>query len=170
MVLLREHMLMKGKGNSNNILCKEYDEMEYDYLSIDILKKYFHHEVSENTDTNYNVDNLVNDFIFLCFLIGNDFLPNMNCIEIGLGGLDKLLEIYYDLLKVEKEHLVLNKKINVHFLRKVYSKNYLKMKNIFLAIIFNKEKRNIIECNINLIQTCQKKKISLKKFYTILNV
>lgn len=131
MVLLREHMLMKGKGNSNNILCKEYDEMEYDYLSVDILKKYFHHEVSENTDTNYNVDNLVNDFIFLCFLIGNDFLPNMNCIEIGLGGLDKLLEIYYDLLKVEKEHLVLNKKINVHFLKSIFKKLSENEKHLF---------------------------------------
>lgn len=123
MLLLREHMLMKGKGNnSNNILFREYDEIEYDYLSIDILKKYFHQEVNTNTDTNYNVDNLINDFIFICFLIGNDFLPNMNCIEIGYGGLDKLLEYYYELLKTEKQHLVLNKKINIHFLKNLFKK------------------------------------------------
>jgi 5'-3' exonuclease len=132
MFLLREHMLMKNKG-SNTIVDKEYYEVEYDYLSIDILKTYFHQEVNSMTNTNYNMDNLINDFIFLCFLIGNDFLPNMNCIEIGLDGLDKLLKIYYGLLMTESKHLIVNNSINVSFLKNLFKSLSMKEDSLFKA-------------------------------------
>jgi 5'-3' exoribonuclease 2 len=122
MYLLRERMIMKNKGQSNNILAKEFKDIGFDYLSIDILKTYFHKDVNMRTDTNYNVNNLINDFIFLCFLIGNDFLPNINCIEIGLDGLNMLLKIYYELLKTEESHLVKNKRINFKFLKHLFKK------------------------------------------------
>ena len=38
--------------------------------------------------------NVVNDFILVCFLCGNDFLPNIPSINICEQGLAKLLEIY----------------------------------------------------------------------------
>jgi 5'-3' exonuclease len=36
----------------------------------------------------------INDFVFLCFFIGNDFLPQVPTIEVMKGGIDTMLNIY----------------------------------------------------------------------------
>mgnify|MGYP003682974165 CR=1 FL=1 len=42
----------------------------------------------------FNKNYVVNDFIFLCFLIGNDFLPQSPSIEVWNRGLDMIIKVY----------------------------------------------------------------------------
>ena len=42
----------------------------------------------------YNKETAVNDFIFLCFMVGNDFLPHIPSIEIIESGIELILEVY----------------------------------------------------------------------------
>jgi len=41
-----------------------------------------------------NYLNRVYDYIFLCFFLGNDFLPHFPAVNISTGGIDKLLTAY----------------------------------------------------------------------------
>jgi 5'-3' exonuclease len=49
----------------------------------------------------------INDFIFMCFMVGNDFLPHVKSLEIIEGGIDHMIDIYK---KVGKSygHLTIN--------------------------------------------------------------
>lgn len=42
----------------------------------------------------FNPKYAINDFIFLCFIVGNDFLPHIPSIEIIEHGLELILEVY----------------------------------------------------------------------------
>ena len=49
----------------------------------------------DNTDEiKLGAKNRVYDYIFLCFFLGNDFLPHFPAINIRTGGIDKILNAY----------------------------------------------------------------------------
>jgi 5'-3' exonuclease len=65
----------------------------------------------------YLYDNLcaINDFIFMCFMLGNDFIPHIPSIEILEGGIDVMLSIYKDTGKFYGHLTTFDKNNNVIF-------------------------------------------------------
>jgi len=55
--------------------------------------------------TTIQAKNRVYDYIFLCFFLGNDFLPHFPAINIRTGGIDKLLGAYKETLGNTEENL-----------------------------------------------------------------
>ena len=49
---------------------------------------------NENKMTTVQQNNRIYDYILICFMLGNDFLPHFPAINIRTGGIDKLLNAY----------------------------------------------------------------------------
>lgn len=47
----------------------------------------------ENDNNQFDPVSAVNDFIFICFMVGNDFLPHVPSLEIIEGGVDFMIDI-----------------------------------------------------------------------------
>ena len=114
--LLREAQEFDKRNSSN----------ELNYVSIDFMKDFIfrvlksiishknidlrisdneenieNNEESEDNEINLrdeNLDNVIKDFIFICYLLGNDFVPHLQSINIYDGGIDFILEKYSELL------------------------------------------------------------------------
>ena len=69
-------------------------------------------------------NNRIYDYIFLCFFLGNDFMPHFPSVNIRTGGVDKMLNAYKATIGGTNENLTDGKKI--------YWKNVRKLVN-FLA-------------------------------------
>ena len=113
--LLREAQEFDKKNSSN----------EYNYVSIDFMRNFIFGIISSIVDhknidfkemleevnekegeisndiqliSEENKNRIVKDFIFFCYLLGNDFVPHLQSINIYENGIDFLLEKYSDLL------------------------------------------------------------------------
>jgi len=97
------------------------DYIDYNYVEIAQL-----HKVIQNLNVN------TEDFIVICYLVGNDFLPGLLTTDIKKGGLDKILAAYEVVHKmyskeefknIIKIDLIDGKrtiKINHNFLREIF--------------------------------------------------
>ena len=93
--IFREQLKPRTRNTS---ACKRGSRRDdFDYLWINVLREYFEIEFSplrEKMGDRYNVEKIIDDFIFLCFFIGNDFLPRVFCMDIKIGNFDQLIEIF----------------------------------------------------------------------------
>lgn len=87
-------------SNYNIYLLRERTEyniecIKSDYIYLDILK--LKNQIIESIKPkNYllNDKNLINDYIFICFILGNDFIYHTPSINIRYNGLEPLLNTY----------------------------------------------------------------------------
>ena len=42
----------------------------------------------------FDLERIIDDFVFFCFFIGNDFLPSISALDISEGSLDTLIDFY----------------------------------------------------------------------------
>jgi 5'-3' exonuclease len=80
----------------------------FSYLSIDILRELIIEEMVQRlgSDRLYDSNALVNDFVFMCYFCGNDFIPNIPSISLKpqsnkiLSGIEIILNIYTDAMLI----------------------------------------------------------------------
>jgi 5'-3' exoribonuclease 2 len=52
-----------------------------------------------------DLERIIDDFIFLCFLVGNDFLPHIPALRITEGGIDCLMILYMQTVPKAQDYL-----------------------------------------------------------------
>lgn len=132
-------MLSLGTHKKNFYLLRDYNFGGFDYMYVNIGT--VREELSEITlrweGDGYDPKRAINDFILICFMCGNDFLPNIPSIEIMQEGLTTIIEVY----KTVGKHLTeMTIEGDVRFIPSEFQ--------IFLGTIAQYEK-DLIEAKLN---------------------
>ena len=111
--------------NCNNIyLLRESVQMgqnattaKLNFVSVDIMKDCviaeFNSYLKKEDEITLDKYNVIMDFIFVCYFLGNDFLPNIPSVDIRMyskelkNGIDLLIDVYIELFKVNKQYIIL---------------------------------------------------------------
>lgn len=94
-VILREELGFKARVSTATR--RSVAKNKYDFLYIGVLREYIQYEYSllkDKMGDRFDVERIIDDFIFLCFFIGNDFLPRVFCMDVKKGSFDKVIEIF----------------------------------------------------------------------------
>lgn len=113
--LLRENVLNKPRKGGPKINGETpTDALEFHLLHLCVVREYFDIEFKQlklnfgyvhrdilllsNTNFSYDLERVIDDFILMCFFVGNDFLPGLPSLEISDGGLNRMITIYKEIL------------------------------------------------------------------------
>ena len=66
---------------------------------------------NDSVATNDVERNKIDDYIFLCFMLGNDFMPHFPALNIRTHGMDRLMETYRSVLSCKNKNIVNDGKI-----------------------------------------------------------
>jgi 5'-3' exoribonuclease 2 len=76
----------------------EHPPKPYIWLHTNILREYLAVEMeTPKRRFKYDLERSLDDWVFMCFFVGNDFLPHLPSLEIRDQGIDLLISIWRDL-------------------------------------------------------------------------
>ncbi|XP_056100747.1 5'-3' exoribonuclease 2 isoform X3 [Rhinichthys klamathensis goyatoka] len=74
-------------------------EQEFIFIRLAVLREYLERELTmASLPFPFVFERSVDDWVFLCFFVGNDFLPHLPSLEIREGAIDRLVGIYKDVV------------------------------------------------------------------------
>lgn len=68
--------------------------------------------IKEEMTIPYDIHRVLDDFVMLCFFIGNDFLPRIFCFDIILGTLEALIDLFKQHLCQAEAYIIDDGEIN----------------------------------------------------------
>ena len=142
--------LALASKKENIYLMRETSQMEmeashfnegFSYLSIKILKKVINEEMIQRltSDKMWDIESIINDFVFLCYFCGNDFLPNIPSLSIKphnnkiINGIETIIDAYTTELININDNTIDNKYL-IQFNSSKISLNKQLLINIFTNI------------------------------------
>ena len=140
-------MLAIASNVSNIYLLREsvhfgkVDDDEYLLLDIDCLKRHLCNEIkSFISDVCVSDKQILTDYLFICFVIGNDFIPHLPPLHIGEGSIDFLLESYGTIISNSSKGLVsdsytVNLDLFALFLKQIYMEEDIMVKSFYKSYI-----------------------------------
>ena len=118
-LLLREKMSVVMAGRNKNKYRKakdmlDYDANDFEILELQALRQMLALQFRRFADIlpDFSLERIIDDFVFMCFAVGNDFLPHAPHLEIDGGALQLMMSTYIDLLEEWQGYIT--KKERIH--------------------------------------------------------
>eukprot|EP01028_Stygiella_incarcerata_P011835 TRINITY_DN691_c2_g1_i1.p1 TRINITY_DN691_c2_g1~~TRINITY_DN691_c2_g1_i1.p1 ORF type:complete len:1081 (+),score=295.81 TRINITY_DN691_c2_g1_i1:69-3311(+) len=96
-----------------------YIHKPFELLRVNVLREYLEMEMRvPGLPFEYDFERVIDDFVFMCFFVGNDFLPRLPTMDIREGAIDRLLELYRGMLPRMGGYLTKEGHMNYEAVRK----------------------------------------------------
>jgi 5'-3' exoribonuclease 1 len=99
--LLREEVKFGKKSKRSNVP----EEIRFYLLHLSLMREYLELEfaplkekLKESDKVSFDIEKIIDDWILMGFLVGNDFIPNLPNLHIANGALPVLYEAYMEVL------------------------------------------------------------------------
>lgn len=96
------------------ILIKKDSQKPFIWLHIPVLREYLAAELFvPRLPFPFDLERAIDDWVFMCFFCGNDFLPHLPCLDVRENSIDILLDIWKVVLPTLKTYMTRDGALNL---------------------------------------------------------
>ncbi|XP_050434790.1 5'-3' exoribonuclease 2 homolog isoform X2 [Adelges cooleyi] len=89
-------------------------DVQFIFVRLNVLREYLERELEmPNLPFEYEFERAIDDWVFMCFFVGNDFLPHLPSLEIRENAIDRLVALYKKTVYKTGGFLTLNGDVNL---------------------------------------------------------
>ena len=92
-------------------------DTEFIFIHLNRLRNYLREELTIPNQFEQDLERAIDDWVLMCFFVGNDFLPHIPSLEIHEGAIDRLVSIYKNTVETSKEYLTSSGTVNLKLLQ-----------------------------------------------------
>ncbi|KAL9874160.1 5'-3' exoribonuclease 1-like isoform 2-T3 [Glossina fuscipes fuscipes] len=116
-VVLREEVKFGKKSKRTSV-----EETRFFLLHLGLLREYLELEFNELKHyPSYDIAQLIDDWVLMGFMVGNDFIPHLPCLHISTNALPLLYKTYIKVYPTLKGNINENGKLNLERLEKYFA-------------------------------------------------
>lgn len=107
-------IIFKVKFDKNAKRAPSVDETKFYLLHLGLLRDYLELEFIELKPIltfEYDLEKIIDDWVFMCFMVGNDFLPHLPNLHINSNALPILYKVYKSVLPKLDGEFIFNMKL-----------------------------------------------------------
>ena len=87
--------------------------VSFQFVKLNVVREYLYLEFKDvKLPFPFDFERVIDDFVFFCFFVGNDFLPHLPSLHIREGAIDAIMAIYKYQLPALGDYLTCNGKID----------------------------------------------------------
>lgn len=102
------------------LLAKQDSEKPFLWLHVSVLREYLAVELSvPKLSFPFDLERAIDDWVFMCFFCGNDFLPHLPSLDVRENSIDILLDIWKVVLPNMKTYMTCDGKLNLESVEKL---------------------------------------------------
>ncbi|XP_065833405.1 5'-3' exoribonuclease 2-like [Oscarella lobularis] len=95
-------------------------EKEFIFIRLSVLREYLEKELRmDGLPFPFDLERAIDDWVFMCFFVGNDFLPHLPSLQIREGAIDRLVRLYKESLSQAGGFLTKNGIVNLKRVQKM---------------------------------------------------
>lgn len=83
------------------------------WLHVNVLREYLEVELSVRTSFQWDLERALDDWVFMCFFVGNDFLPHMPSLSVRDNGIDILVGCWKLVIGRARDYITCDGKLNL---------------------------------------------------------
>ena len=168
--LLRESIEF-GKPRDGVFLYMDIDQLKCN-LILDFKERFFISNKSVNAESMLTAtffNHLIDDYIFICFFLGNDFLPHILSLDLRYEGLDVIMDSYIKVYCSIQTNLIMDDSINTDFLN-LFLKDLSSHENNTIDKLFKKRQKLNKFFKVRSVETEYDRRVQILNNYPILNM
>ena len=121
-----------AEATSDAVKTKTEDRKPFLWLHVSVLREYLQVELyAPRMPFPFQLERAIDDWVFLCFFAGNDFLPHLPSLDVRDNGIDTLVQCWKRSLGRLKDYVTCDGKLNLESVEVLMSNLATKEDEIF---------------------------------------